>query len=120
VLQLIEAYLKAKVMDGLREIEPEVGTPQGAVITPPTMWQTVRSSLKGLFLVVGCGPATARDGSLDNALEGQGLRMESRFRGPSWKGSKSAKCAICAWSGTLRGHGWKGNCLRPPTNGLCP
>jgi RNA-directed DNA polymerase len=34
VLQLIEAYLKAKVMDGLREIEPEVGTPQGAVISP--------------------------------------------------------------------------------------
>lgn len=34
VLQLIEAYLNAKVMDGLQEIEPEQGTPQGAVISP--------------------------------------------------------------------------------------
>jgi RNA-directed DNA polymerase len=34
VLGLIEAYLKAGVMDGLREWEPEAGTPQGAVISP--------------------------------------------------------------------------------------
>jgi RNA-directed DNA polymerase len=34
VLQLIEAYLNAKVMDGLQEITPELGTPQGAVISP--------------------------------------------------------------------------------------
>lgn len=34
VLQLLEAYLNAKVLDGVREIEPEEGTPQGAVISP--------------------------------------------------------------------------------------
>lgn len=34
VLTLLEAYLNAKVMDGLEEWEPERGTPQGAVISP--------------------------------------------------------------------------------------
>jgi len=34
VLTLLEAYLNAKVMDGLQEWEPEKGTPQGAVISP--------------------------------------------------------------------------------------
>ena len=37
VLKLIEAYLNAKVMDGTQEWQPEEGTPQGAVSTPPTM-----------------------------------------------------------------------------------
>jgi len=34
VLALLEAYLHAKVMDGLQEWEPDKGTPQGAVISP--------------------------------------------------------------------------------------
>jgi RNA-directed DNA polymerase len=34
VLALLEAYLNAKVMDGLQAWEPEAGTPQGAVISP--------------------------------------------------------------------------------------
>jgi RNA-directed DNA polymerase len=34
VLALLEAYLHAKVMDGLQEWEPERGSPQGAVISP--------------------------------------------------------------------------------------
>jgi RNA-directed DNA polymerase len=34
VLNLIEAYLNAKVMDGIQEWQPEEGTPQGAVISP--------------------------------------------------------------------------------------
>jgi RNA-directed DNA polymerase len=34
VLALLEAYLHAKVMDGLQEWEPDRGTPQGAVISP--------------------------------------------------------------------------------------
>ena len=34
VLKLIEAFLKANVMDGLKEWEPEAGAPQGAVISP--------------------------------------------------------------------------------------
>lgn len=34
VLTLLEAYLNAKIMDGLEEWEPERGTPQGAVISP--------------------------------------------------------------------------------------
>lgn len=34
VLNLIEAYLNAKVMDGLQEWQPEKGTPQGAVMSP--------------------------------------------------------------------------------------
>jgi RNA-directed DNA polymerase len=34
VLELIEAYLQAKVLDGMQEWEPERGSPQGAVISP--------------------------------------------------------------------------------------
>lgn len=34
VLQLIETFLKANVMDGLKRWEPEAGAPQGAVISP--------------------------------------------------------------------------------------
>jgi RNA-directed DNA polymerase len=34
VLQLIEAFLKANVMDGLKSWEPESGAPQGAVLSP--------------------------------------------------------------------------------------
>lgn len=34
VLNLLEAYLKAGIMDGLNEWTPEQGTPQGAVISP--------------------------------------------------------------------------------------
>ena len=34
VLQLIESFLKAGIMDGLKEWEPEAGAPQGAVLSP--------------------------------------------------------------------------------------
>lgn len=34
VLELIRAYLKAGVLDGTKLLEPETGTPQGAVISP--------------------------------------------------------------------------------------
>jgi RNA-directed DNA polymerase len=34
VLQLIESFLKAAIMDGLCEWEPETGAPQGAVLSP--------------------------------------------------------------------------------------
>ncbi len=34
VLQLLKAYLKANVLDGLQRWEPETGSPQGAVISP--------------------------------------------------------------------------------------
>jgi len=34
VLELLEAYLSQKVMEGLEQWEPEAGTPQGAVISP--------------------------------------------------------------------------------------
>lgn len=34
VLGLIESFLKAGIMDGLREWEPETGAPQGAVLSP--------------------------------------------------------------------------------------
>ena len=39
VLNLIEAFLNQGVLDGLDQWTPEQGTPQGAVITPPTMLQ---------------------------------------------------------------------------------
>jgi len=39
VLTLIEMFLKQGVLDDLREWTPETGSPQGAVITPPTMLQ---------------------------------------------------------------------------------
>jgi hypothetical protein len=39
ILTLIEVFLKQGVMDGLREWTPEMGSPQGAVITPPTTLQ---------------------------------------------------------------------------------
>jgi RNA-directed DNA polymerase len=34
VLQLIESFLKAGIMEGLTEWEPEMGAPQGAVLSP--------------------------------------------------------------------------------------
>ena len=34
VLELIEAYMKNSIMDGLEHWEPEQGTPQGAVLSP--------------------------------------------------------------------------------------
>jgi RNA-directed DNA polymerase len=34
VLRLIESFLKAAIMDGLSEWEPEAGAPQGAVLSP--------------------------------------------------------------------------------------
>jgi RNA-directed DNA polymerase len=34
VLQLIESFLKAGIMEGLEEWEPEAGAPQGAVLSP--------------------------------------------------------------------------------------
>jgi RNA-directed DNA polymerase len=34
VLQLIESFLTAGIMDGLKEWEPEAGVPQGAVLSP--------------------------------------------------------------------------------------
>jgi RNA-directed DNA polymerase len=34
ILRLIETFLKAGIMDGLREWEPEAGAPQGAVLSP--------------------------------------------------------------------------------------
>lgn len=34
VLSLIESFLKAGIMDGLKEWEPEAGVPQGAVLSP--------------------------------------------------------------------------------------
>lgn len=34
VLKILKQYLKAKIMDGLKEWTPETGTPQGAVISP--------------------------------------------------------------------------------------
>jgi RNA-directed DNA polymerase len=39
VLSLIEAFLKADILDGLEGWTPEAGAPQGAVLTPPTMLQ---------------------------------------------------------------------------------
>ena len=40
VLALIESFLKQGIMDGLRHWTPEEGSPQGAVIAPPTILQT--------------------------------------------------------------------------------
>jgi RNA-directed DNA polymerase len=34
VLELIAAYLKAKVMDGMQEMQPETGSPQGSSVSP--------------------------------------------------------------------------------------
>jgi RNA-directed DNA polymerase len=34
ILDLLKAYMSAKIMDGLKEWTPEVGSPQGAIISP--------------------------------------------------------------------------------------
>jgi len=39
ILRLIQKWLKAGVMEEGQWKDTEVGTPQGSVITPPTMWQ---------------------------------------------------------------------------------
>ena len=41
VLSLIERFLTANILDGLEEWTPITGAPQGAVLTPPTMLQTI-------------------------------------------------------------------------------
>jgi hypothetical protein len=43
VLRLVEMFLEQGVMDELTVWVPETGTPQGAVLTPPTILQ--KSSL---------------------------------------------------------------------------
>ncbi len=55
VLALVEAFLKAGIMDGLREWEPEAGAPQGAVLSP---------LLSNIYL-----------DPLDHHLAGQGFEM---------------------------------------------
>jgi RNA-directed DNA polymerase len=42
ILRLIQKWLKAGVMEEGEWKDTEVGTPQGSVVTPPTMWQTFR------------------------------------------------------------------------------
>jgi RNA-directed DNA polymerase len=44
VLRLVEMFLEQGVLEDLREWTPEAGTPQGAVITPPTILQTCPAS----------------------------------------------------------------------------
>ena len=41
VLKLITSWLTAGVMDGHTRCKSEIGTPQGAVITPTTILQTI-------------------------------------------------------------------------------
>ena len=41
VLELIKMFLKQRVLDDLSAWTPEKGSPQGAVITPPTILQTM-------------------------------------------------------------------------------
>jgi group II intron reverse transcriptase/maturase len=40
LLRLIDKWLKAGVLEGRELTYPEAGTPQGGVMTPPTIWQT--------------------------------------------------------------------------------
>ena len=40
VLEFIELWLKAGILDGKEMVFPEKGSPQGSVITPPTKLQT--------------------------------------------------------------------------------
>ena len=40
VLRLVKMFLEQGVMEGLSEWTPEAGTPQGAVIAPPTILPT--------------------------------------------------------------------------------
>ena len=54
-MALVEAFLKAGIMDGLREWEPEAGAPQGAVLSP---------LLSNIYL-----------DPLDHYLAGQGFEM---------------------------------------------
>ncbi len=55
VLKLIEAFLKAEILDGLRQWTPESGAPQGAVLSP---------LLSNLYL-----------NGLDHYMAGQGYEM---------------------------------------------
>jgi RNA-directed DNA polymerase len=55
VLELIGRYLKQGVLEGMREWEPEMGTPQGAVISP---------LLSNIYL-----------DPLDHRMEGRGIEM---------------------------------------------
>jgi RNA-directed DNA polymerase len=44
VVALLHSFLTQGVLEGVDRWEPEAGTPQGAVITPPTTWQKEPSS----------------------------------------------------------------------------
>jgi len=39
IMRLVRAWLKAGIMDGGKLLFPEAGTPQGGVISPPTIVQ---------------------------------------------------------------------------------
>jgi RNA-directed DNA polymerase len=39
ITKLVRGWLKAGILDGDKMLYPEAGTPQGSVITPPTMLQ---------------------------------------------------------------------------------
>ena len=60
ILALIEAFLKQGVLDGLREWTPEMGSPQGAVISP---------LLSNIYLDP-LDQLMAREGIRDGALRG--------------------------------------------------
>ena len=40
ITQLVQGWLKAGIVDAGKMLFPQAGTPQGGVITPPTMLQT--------------------------------------------------------------------------------
>jgi hypothetical protein len=44
VLDLIESFLQQDILAETARWTPVAGSPQGAVITPPTIWQNCRSS----------------------------------------------------------------------------
>ena len=63
VLDLVEKFLKAEILDGKEHWEPESGAPQGAVIAPPTILLTTAECSIDWFHERSFGLRTAKDGS---------------------------------------------------------
>ncbi len=90
MLQLIESFLKAGIMDGLKEWEPEAGAPQGAVLSPLLSniylnpldhqmaaqgWQMVRYADDFVILCRNQAEAEQTLGYIRQWCEAEGLRL---------------------------------------------
>jgi RNA-directed DNA polymerase len=117
VLSLIEAFLKQGVLDGLREWTPEMGSPQGAVITPPTILQKAVSWRQS-------SPERGSDRDTDKAGRQAGsepLPVGTVQEGviPPWRDGPAHDARLTCF-GTSRRAGFRTTCCPPSMTACSP